>query len=141
MKIEAITKSDAETMLFSEKLGRHAQPGDLFAVTGDLGAGKTVFAKGIAKGLEVPEEITSPTFTLLETYDGRLMFYHFDLYRIENRNEFNNLNFEEYWEGAGVSVVEWADKAAGLLPLNSINVNIEYLSENERRIAIEYPSA
>ncbi len=141
MKIEAITKSDAETILLSEKLGRHAKPGDVFAVTGDLGAGKTVFAKGIARGLGIQDEITSPTFTLLEVYEGRLVFYHFDLYRIEKKDEFINLNFEEYWEANGVSVVEWADKAEGLLPLTSISVYIEYLSENERRITVEYPSA
>ena len=141
MKIEAITKSDAETILLSEKLGSHAKPGDVFAVTGDLGAGKTVFAKGVARGLGIRDEITSPTFTLLEVYDGNLVFYHFDLYRIEKKDEFINLNFEEYWEANGVSVVEWADKAEGLLPSGSIKVNIEYLSENERRITVEYPSA
>jgi tRNA threonylcarbamoyladenosine biosynthesis protein TsaE len=141
MKLEAITKSDHETIILSEKLGRHAKAGDVFAVTGDLGAGKTVFAKGIARGLGIHDEITSPTFTLLEIYEGPIIFYHFDLYRIENKNEFYNLNFEEYWESNGVSVVEWADKAEGLLPLNSILVNIEYLSDNERRITVEYPSA
>jgi tRNA threonylcarbamoyladenosine biosynthesis protein TsaE len=141
MKIEAITKSDAETILFSEKIGRHAKAGYVFAITGDLGAGKTVFAKGIARGLGIKEEITSPTFTLLEVYEGTLVFYHFDLYRIENKTEFRNLNFEEYWEAGGVSVIEWAEKAEGLLPLNSIIVKIEYLTENERRITVEYPSA
>jgi len=116
-----------------------AQPGDLFALTGDLGAGKTVLAKGIARGLGITEEITSPTFTLMEIYENVVPFFHFDLYRIDDPRELDALYFEEYWEGDGVSVVEWADRAAGRLPGTAVRVTMEYLDENTRRITIERP--
>ena len=127
-----------ETFEFAKSLSHKARAGELYAVFGDLGAGKTVFAKGFAKGLLVKEEITSPTFTVLEEYSGRLPFYHFDLYRIDNDTEFENLNFEDYWFGSGVCVVEWPQKAGSRLPDNSIKVHISYIDETSREISIEY---
>ncbi|TAL38746.1 MAG: tRNA (adenosine(37)-N6)-threonylcarbamoyltransferase complex ATPase subunit type 1 TsaE [Spirochaetes bacterium] len=126
-------------MRLGEELGREALPGAVYALTGELGAGKTVIAKGIARGLMIPDEITSPTFTLLEIYRGRLPLYHFDLYRIARADEFDELGFEEYWYGDGVSIIEWADNAAGLLPNSAVRVLSEYAGPHARRITIEHP--
>ena len=139
MKKEFISDSEEETLRFAEKLGRAALKGDIFALFGDLGTGKTIIAKGIAKGLGIDEEVTSPTFNLLEVYQNKLPLYHFDLFRIENNDEFNQLFFEEYWEGDGVSVIEWADRAISRLPAGAIRINIEHLNESRRKIVIEYP--
>jgi tRNA threonylcarbamoyladenosine biosynthesis protein TsaE len=134
-----ITHSEEETLQLGESLGRAAAAGTVFALFGGLGAGKTVIAKGIARGLDVPDEITSPTFTLLEIYRGRTDFYHFDLYRIERDDEFEELGFEDYWYGSGVSVIEWADRAGGRLPSRIVKIESEYAGPEERSITIEYP--
>ncbi len=139
MATETITNSPEETFALAEELGGKAAAGDVFALTGDLGTGKTVFAKGIARGLGVTEEVTSPTFTLMEIYPGRLPLYHFDLYRIESHGEFDNLFFEEYWEGDGVSVIEWAEKAGDRLPEGSLIVTLYRVDDHTRRITLERP--
>jgi tRNA threonylcarbamoyladenosine biosynthesis protein TsaE len=136
---EYITTSEAETIRIGESLGKSAEKGDVFAIYGELGSGKTIIAKGIAKGLDISEDVTSPTFMLLEIYYGNIPFYHFDLYRIENDSEFDQLCFEEYWEGNGVSVIEWADRAESRLPDIVIKIAIEYINETKRKITIEYP--
>jgi tRNA threonylcarbamoyladenosine biosynthesis protein TsaE len=138
MKKEFITNSSEETFTWAVKLGQQARKGDFFALTGDLGTGKTIIAKGIAQGLGIREEITSPTFNLLEIYENKIPFYHFDLYRLNNTQELDQLFFEEYWEGEGVSVVEWAEKAEDRLPERKIKIFLNYLSELERRLVIEY---
>ncbi len=139
MKREFISNSEEETLKFAEELGRRARRGDIYALLGELGTGKTIVAKGIAKGLGIKEVITSPTFNLLEIYQNELLLYHFDLFRIEKDDEFNHLSFEEYWEGDGVSVIEWADRALLRLPSSTITITIEYINENRRKITIEYP--
>ncbi|MGZ6237162.1 MAG: tRNA (adenosine(37)-N6)-threonylcarbamoyltransferase complex ATPase subunit type 1 TsaE, partial [Syntrophales bacterium] len=105
---------------------------------GDLGAGKTCLAHGIARGLGVPDEyqITSPSFTLINEYQGRIMLYHFDLYRLSRASEMEDMGYEEYFFGQGVSVIEWADKVTGILPDESLFVLINYTDENERNIII-----
>ncbi|MCU0846960.1 MAG: tRNA (adenosine(37)-N6)-threonylcarbamoyltransferase complex ATPase subunit type 1 TsaE [Spirochaetes bacterium] len=128
-----------KTFEIAKNLGKTAGKGDIFALYGDLGSGKTVMAKGIASGMGIKEEVTSPTFNLLEVYDGRLTLYHFDLYRIESEKELDMLFFEEYWEGDGVSVIEWAERAGTRLPERIIRVGLEYVDETTRRISIEYP--
>ena len=137
-RIELISRSDEFTFETGQRLGSEARPGDVFALRGDLGAGKTVLAKGIAAGLGIVEEITSPTFTLLEIYDSEIPFYHFDLYRIGDESEFDNLNFEDYWDNEGVSVVEWSERAGNRIPENAVFVTLEYLDDVSRRILIEY---
>ncbi len=132
------TDSPEETFQFAASLAREAEPGDTLALYGDLGTGKTVFAKGFAHGLNITEEITRPTFNLMEVYQGRLPFYHFDLYRIETPGELDNLFFEEYWEGKGASLTEWAERAEGRLPAGTAAVTLTYLDENRRRITIEH---
>lgn len=134
-----ISHSEEETRAFAEKLGMGALPGAVFAITGGLGTGKTIMAKGIARGMGIHEEITSPTFTLMEIYEGTIPLYHFDLYRIENPGELDQLFFEEYWEGDGVSVIEWAERAAGRLPAGRTAITIERIGETSRRITIERP--
>lgn len=136
---EIISKSADETFEVGKALGAGARRGDIFALSGELGCGKTVIAKGIARGMGIQDDITSPTFTLLEIYEGPLPLYHFDLYRIEDAQELDNLFFEEYWEGDGVSVIEWAERAHDRLPAYTITVTLEYIDETSRRIRIERP--
>jgi tRNA threonylcarbamoyladenosine biosynthesis protein TsaE len=142
---EIITISEEETMRWAEELGRSAGPGDVYALSGELGTGKTILAKGMARGLGITDEVTSPTFTLLEIYSpavpGGITLYHFDLYRIERDAEFDHLCFEEYWENEGVSIIEWAERAGNRLPDNAVRVRIEYLDANRRRIILEAPPA
>ncbi len=138
MKETITSNSPEETFLFAEELGRRISNSSVIALYGDLGAGKTIFTKGLARGLGIDEDITSPTFSLMESYEGDKPLHHFDLYRIENLNEFENLRFEEYWEGDGISVIEWPEKAGDLLPENRINVFIEYIDEIRREITVEY---
>lgn len=103
--------SVAETQRLGERLGRRARAGDIVLLTGELGAGKTAFTQGIGRGLGIAQTINSPTFTILKEYEGRLPLYHFDLYRIEDPDELFALGFDRYFEGDGVCVVEWADRA------------------------------
>ncbi|MDH7554590.1 MAG: tRNA (adenosine(37)-N6)-threonylcarbamoyltransferase complex ATPase subunit type 1 TsaE [Spirochaetota bacterium] len=140
-KTTYITQSQEETLALGIELGKHAKPGDIFALIGNLGTGKTILAKGIAKGLGIEEEITSPTFTLLEVYESTLPLYHFDLYRISDDAELENLFFEEYWFGDGVSVIEWADRALKRLPQDIYIITLEYIDAERRKITIEHPSS
>jgi tRNA threonylcarbamoyladenosine biosynthesis protein TsaE len=137
-EIITTTLSD-ESFDLGKRLGSTAQPGDVYALSGELGCGKTVVAKGIAEGMGITEDITSPTFTLLEIYEHTLPLYHFDLYRIENEAELDQLSFEDYWEGRGVSVIEWAERAGDRLPDNTLRIHIEYINSTTRRIEIEHP--
>ncbi len=111
------TFSAEETFALGEKLGRAAQPGDVYTLVGDLGAGKTVFTQGFARGLGITEPVNSPTFTILQVYDtGRLPLYHFDVYRIEDPDEMEEIGWEDCVFGDGVSIVEWADRIRDILP-------------------------
>ena len=139
MKKIYTTESVADTERLGTEIGRTAKPGDVIAICGELGTGKTALTRGIARGLGITEDITSPTFSLMEMHEGDRTLYHFDLYRIEDDSEFNNLCFEEYWENNGVSVIEWAERALSRLPEEKISINIEYIDPNRRRITIEYP--
>lgn len=123
-----------ESFDLGEKLGKKLNSGDIIALCGELGAGKTVFAKGIARGLGVDEEVTSPTFTLLKEYEGRHRLFHFDLYRIEDEEALENTGFFDYLGGEGVCVIEWADKA--VLP-PCIKIFFEGSGGDKRTITIE----
>ena len=138
-QVHYITNSQEETFDVGYELGKKAKKGDIFGLIGDLGTGKTILAKGIAKGLGINEEITSPTFTLLEVYEAAIPLYHFDLYRISDDSELENLFFEEYWYGDGVSVIEWAERAMKRLPNDIFIIRLEYTGKNRRRITIEHP--
>jgi tRNA threonylcarbamoyladenosine biosynthesis protein TsaE len=108
---------EQDTFALGEKIGREAKPGDIFALLGDLGVGKTVFTKGFAKGLGIDEHVSSPTFTILQVYDeGRLPLYHFDVYRIGDPEEMDEIGYEDCFFGNGVCLVEWANLIDELMP-------------------------
>lgn len=115
----------------------HIKGGTVIALTGPLGSGKTIFAKGIAEILEIGEEITSPTYTIISEYEGTHSFYHIDLYRTENIPEIENLGIEDFLYGDGVTVIEWSEKASPLLPEESIFVEIRINPDGSRQIIIE----
>lgn len=133
---EYITNSDEETFALGEKIGEQLTSRAIFLLSGDLGAGKTVFAKGVAAGLGIePSEVTSPTFTLINEYEGRLRLYHIDLYRLET-GACRELGLEEMFEEKrSVLLIEWAERL-GFMPDQAMHINIEYLSDTERKIRI-----
>ncbi len=120
------TASPEETFHLGETYGAKAVPGAVIALQGGLGAGKTVFTKGFAKGLGVTETVTSPTFTIMQVYEsGRLPLYHFDVYRIMEPEEMDEIGFDEYVYGDGVCLIEWADRIGELLPPGTVRITIE----------------
>ncbi|MGN0480870.1 MAG: tRNA (adenosine(37)-N6)-threonylcarbamoyltransferase complex ATPase subunit type 1 TsaE [Lachnospiraceae bacterium] len=115
-----------ETFEFGKKLAESALPGEIYCLVGDLGVGKTVFTQGFAAGLGITEPINSPTFTIVQVYEeGRLPFYHFDVYRISDVDEMDEIGYEEYFYGDGVCLVEWANLIEEIIPENVITVTIE----------------
>jgi len=131
------TRSLLETLEFGGRLAQELQPGDVIALSGELGAGKTALVKGIARGLGIAVEVTSPTFTLIHEYGGgRLALYHIDLYRIDSVPQALAIGIEDYLNGTGVTVIEWAERIASLLPPHSTRIRIESLGENTRRIEV-----
>lgn len=117
---------EKDTAKIGETLAREAKPGKIYLLEGDLGVGKTVFAKGFALGLGITEPITSPTFTIIQEYEqGRLPFYHFDVYRIADEEEMFELGYESYFFGQGVCLIEWASLIQGLLPAECRTIRIE----------------
>ena len=120
------TRSPEETFRTGEELGRNASAGQVFALIGDLGVGKTVFTQGLAKGLGIEEAVSSPTFTIVQVYEeGRLPFYHFDVYRIGDVEEMDEVGFDDYVMGDGVSLIEWADLIREILPEKRTEIRIE----------------
>ena len=135
------TFSAGETFELGRELGRNAKPGSVYALIGDLGVGKTVFTQGVAAGLEIKEHINSPTFTIVQVYEeGRLPFYHFDVYRIGDPEEMEEIGYEDYFYGEGVCFVEWANLIEELMPEHTVTVTIEKNPEkgfDYRKITIE----
>ena len=120
------TRSPEETFALGKKIGQAALPGQIYTLTGDLGVGKTVFTQGVASGLGISEAVNSPTFTIVQVYEeGRLPFYHFDVYRIEDPEEMEEIGYDDYFFGDGVCLIEWADRIRELLPEHLIRVTIE----------------
>ena len=120
------TRSPEETYNVGKKLGEYAIPGQVFTLTGDLGVGKTVFTQGLASGLGIEEPVNSPTFTIVQVYEeGRLPFYHFDVYRIGDVEEMEEVGFEDYIMGDGVSLIEWANLIEKILPEKRTEILIE----------------
>ena len=119
------TYGSEETYRLGEEMGRKAEPGDVYALSGDLGTGKTVFAQGFAAGLGISGYVNSPTFTILQVYEeGRLPLYHFDVYRIEEPEEMEEIGYEDYVYGDGVTLIEWAELIDVLLPDRAFRINI-----------------
>ncbi len=120
------TRSAKETFALGVQLGKEAKAGQVYSLLGDLGVGKTTFTQGFATGLEITEPINSPTFTILQIYeDGRIPFYHFDVYRIADEDEMEEIGYLDYFYGEGVCIIEWANRILSLLPSQYIRVVIE----------------
>jgi len=136
--MKTISNNVEDTIKIGERLAGKLKRGDCVALIGDLGSGKTVLTKGIAKGLGVknPRYVNSPTFVIIKEYKGRLPLYHFDLYRLNESSIIDEENFEEYFYGNGVCVIEWADKIIRILPKKYIKVNLKAAGEDRRRITI-----
>lgn len=134
-----VSRSPEETRALGERLGARLAPGAVVACTGELGAGKTCFLQGLARGLGVTTDVTSPTFVLINQYRGRVPIYHLDAYRTGSLTELVDLGLEEILDGDGVTVIEWADKLASLLPARTIHVSISGLGDEPREIRIEEP--
>ena len=140
--IETIESFCAEdTAALGERVGQLAKPGEVYTLIGDLGVGKTVFTQGLAKGLGITEPVNSPTFTIVQVYEeGRLPFYHFDVYRIGDVEEMDEIGYEDYIYGDGVSLIEWANLIEDILPESYTRVTIEKNLEkgfDYRKITIE----
>lgn len=136
-----VSRSPDETRALGERFGEALQPGTVVACIGELGAGKTCFLQGLARGLGVTADVTSPTFVLVNQYRGRLPIFHLDAYRTEALTEVLELGLEEMMHGDGVTVIEWADKILPLLPAGTTMVRITGLGDEPRRIEVEGPGA
>lgn len=130
------TSSPEETVELGRKIGEGLKAGDVVALVGELGAGKTLFTQGLVQGLGVKGYVKSPSFTIVNKYEGRLPVYHLDLYRLGDVNEIYELGIEEYLYGDGVTIIEWAEKAYSLLPEKYILIKFFYTGEKTRKIEI-----
>lgn len=135
-QFELDTTNSEETSQFAAKLAGFLKPGDVIALEGDLGAGKTTFTKGLAKGLEIKKTVNSPTFTIIKEYRGKLPLYHMDVYRVADA--FEDLGFDEYFEGDGVTVVEWAHLIEEQLPSERLTIFL-YRDEGDKRKMVLTP--
>lgn len=135
------TRTPEETFELGRKIGETAVPGQIYTLTGDLGVGKTVFTQGVAAGLGIDEAISSPTFTIIQVYEsGRLPFYHFDVYRIGDIEEMEEIGYDDYFFGEGICLIEWANLIEEILPEKLIAITIEKDLEqgfDYRRITID----
>ena len=139
MIFESFTPED--TFTIGKKLAETVRPGEIYTLNGDLGVGKTVFTKGLAAGLGIKEPVTSPTFTILQEYEsGRLPLYHFDVYRIGDPEEMDEIGYEDYFYGHGICLIEWAELIEELIPEGAISITIEKDLEkgfDYRKITVE----
>ncbi|MDD5772996.1 MAG: tRNA (adenosine(37)-N6)-threonylcarbamoyltransferase complex ATPase subunit type 1 TsaE [bacterium] len=132
------SESSKKTEKIAEKISLLLSPGDVICLIGELGAGKTCFSKGLIRALGVKNKyVVSPTFTIINEYQGKYPIYHFDLYRLKNENELEALGFEEYFYGKGITLIEWADKMKKLLPKDRLEIYFSYVNENTRRIILK----
>ncbi|MFZ5354316.1 MAG: tRNA (adenosine(37)-N6)-threonylcarbamoyltransferase complex ATPase subunit type 1 TsaE [Bacillota bacterium] len=138
--LKLVTDSVEETFELGQKLGILLQKGNIICLSGDLGAGKTAFTKGIGKGLGVKEYVTSPTYTIINEYTGRIPLYHFDVYRLENVDEMYELGYEEYFFGDGAVVLEWADNVKEIIPAERLWVTILKTRNDDSREIIMEPT-
>lgn len=132
------TDSEEQTRAVGRTLAEHLKAGDILCLIGDLGAGKTTMVKGIAQGLRYnPDKVLSPTFVLMNIYEGRLPLYHFDLYRLETDVEMNLIGLEEFLYGDGVALVEWADRLGSLTPKEYLEISLSHQDDSRRRIRLK----
>jgi tRNA threonylcarbamoyladenosine biosynthesis protein TsaE len=132
---EIISTELEETQLFAKRMASFLQPGDVITLEGDLGAGKTAFTKGLAIGLGIQRNVNSPTFTIIKEYQGNMPLYHMDVYRLEDSYE--DLGFDEYFHGNGVTVIEWAHLIEDQLPNERLNIYIYHQGNNSRKLVIK----
>ena len=133
---EFVSKSEKETQEFAYSFAKKLSRGSVIAFEGDLGAGKTAFTRGLAEGLGCKDSVSSPTFAIVNEYDGEIPLFHFDMYRIETFSELYSIGFFEYLERGGVCAIEWSENIYSALPDDAIFVSIEKISENERKITV-----
>ncbi len=131
-----ITKSAAGTQRFGREIARQLRPGDLVCLIGDLGAGKTCLVQGIARGLQVKDYVNSPTFKIINEYQGKMPVYHFDLYRLDGLRDLSGLGYEEYFYGQGVALVEWAEKITPYVPKQYLQIELRRVNEQTRKIIL-----
>jgi len=131
------TKSQEETYELGIKIGKLLEPGMIICLSGDLGTGKTHLTKGIAVGIGINEYVTSPTYTLINEYYGEMSLYHFDVYRLENSDELNELGYTEYFYGKGVCVIEWADIISEAIPVERLWIVLHIEKNGNRRFVLD----
>ena len=131
-----ITNNEAESIREGENLGRTLAPGAVVALYGELGAGKTAFTRGLAAGLGISMSVSSPTFTIVNEYPGKIPLFHFDMYRLESENELFDIGWDDYLERGGVCVVEWSEKVPGAFMPGAVAVRFENLGGDMRRLEI-----
>jgi tRNA threonylcarbamoyladenosine biosynthesis protein TsaE len=132
-----VSRSPRQTQKLGERLGAAAGPGDVYLLAGELGSGKTCLAQGIARGLGVTEYTSSPSFVLMKEYRGRLTMYHMDLYRLDREEEMLDLGLPSYFSGAGLCVVEWAEKLGRLMPEEHLLITISYRGDRTRQLEMK----
>lgn len=132
---KVMAHSESETKRIAQSIVKRLNPGDIVTLSGELGAGKTTFTKGIAEGLAIRRPVTSPTFTIIKEYEGNIPLYHMDAYRLEHSEE--DIGFDEYFFGKGISVVEWAHFIEDFLPEERLNIEINYIDEHSRTIRFD----
>lgn len=140
MKMTIRTTSAEETTALGERLGKLLAPGDVIALYGDLGAGKTTLTRGIAVGMGLHADIHSPTFTLIHEHLGAIPLYHIDLYRLSDEHEIESLGLEEYIYGDGVTVIEWGEKIRSILPVERLDITLRTTGDAERELTLETQS-
>lgn len=144
---EFLSASADETVQMGARLAGILRPGEIVALTGNLGSGKTVFVRGVCAGLEIQDPVTSPTFALIQEYTGRLRVFHFDFYRLQSPAEIEDLGLPHYFESGGISLIEWSERAQNLIPEEAIHIELHRIKdaagsrENERLIRVTDPSA
>lgn len=136
LKSETVTSSPEETQALGRQLAAGLEPGDVIAMIGELGSGKTCIIQGICQGLDVVDDVTSPTFTLINEYQGRLPVYHFDLYRLDDSKSVLDIGFDEYVDADGVCLIEWADKFPEILPEDRTEIRLNVLDADRRELKI-----
>ena len=134
---QLISHGSEETERIAEQFAKTLRPGDVVAYEGGLGAGKTAFTRGLAQGLGIREEVSSPTFALVNEYRGEHTLYHFDMYRVETYDDLYSTGFFDYLDGEGILAIEWSENIYGALPEGTITVSIRTIGENDREITIE----
>jgi len=134
--LRVVTHSPDETICLGRRIGAGLRPGDTLALTGDLGAGKTTLTRGIAEGLGVPGDVFSPTFTIIHEYRGAISLYHIDLYRVSGESDLADLGLEEYFARGGVCVVEWSEGLGTLTPPKRLEIVLEMVGDEDRRIEL-----